>query len=98
MSETVEPLGDAVLVLPDPDSSMSAGGIALTRDRVRLGKAGVVIRKGAGVTVVLEEGDRVVFAGERGKSGYVGCPTDINGVRHLVINQSELLCVVVGAA
>ncbi len=93
-TETVEPLGDAVLVLPDPDSSKSEGGIALTHDTRRIGKGGVVIRKGAGVTLELEEGERVIFAGERGKSGYVGRPTDIDGVRHLVIDQVDLLYVV----
>lgn len=91
MTKTVEPLGASVLVLPDPDSHVTAGGVALPHNDREIGKVGKVVRVGDEVTVAVKKGDRVIFGGVRGQSGYTGRPMDIKGVRHLVISEGDLL-------
>ena len=93
----VRPLEDRVLIKPDQAESKTKSGIYLpegAKEKPMTGKVvatgpGKLSDKGQRTAVSVKVGDTVVY----GK--YAGAEVEIDGVKHLIARESELLGVMV---
>lgn len=87
------PAADHILVLPDEAEGVSPGGIIIPSGATEAPDTGLVIAVGRGrtmangtlVPLVIEAGDRIVYA------KYSGTPYKHNRVGHLIIRESDVL-------
>lgn len=94
----VKPLEDRVLVKPIESESKTASGLYLPETAKEKPVRGEVIAVGPGkrldngkrAEMSVKEGDQVVY----GK--YAGTEVEIEGVKHLILRESELLGVIGG--
>lgn len=91
----IQPLGDKVLVKPNTSNETTAGGIVLpdtAKERPQEGKVvavgpGRTLDNGEKVKIGVKEGDVVIY------SKYGGTEVKIEGVEHLILDESSLLAV-----
>lgn len=90
---TVRPIDDRVLVKPSEAESKTASGIYLPEGAKEKPMTGTVLAVGPGkltdegkrTPVSVKKGDTVIF----GK--YAGTEVDIDGEKHMILRESELL-------
>ena len=91
----VKPLGDKVLVKPNTSDEKTAGGIVLPDSAKERPQEGTVVSVGSGrvldngqkVEIGVKEGDVVIY------SKYGGTEIKIEGVEHLILDESSILAV-----
>ena len=91
----IQPLGDKVLVKPNTSQETTSGGIVLPDTAKERPQEGTVIAVGPGrtldngekVQIGVKEGDTVIY------SKYGGTEVKIEGVEHLILDESSLLAV-----
>jgi chaperonin GroES len=89
----VRPLDDRVLIKPSDPEEKTREGIYLPEGAKEKPMAGTVVATGPGklnedgkrTPVAVKKGDTVVF----GK--YAGTEVEIDGVKHMIVRESELL-------
>ncbi|MBQ5573409.1 MAG: co-chaperone GroES [Bacteroidaceae bacterium] len=87
----IKPLADRVLVLPAPAEEKTIGGIIIPDTAKEKPLKGEVVAVGNGTKdeeMVLKLGDQVLY----GK--YAGTELEIEGVKYLIMRQSDVLAVV----
>lgn len=92
----VKPLNDRVLVIRVDKENMSKGGIIIpdtAKEKPREGKVvavgpGKIGEDGKRIPPDVKAGDRVIF------SRYVGTEIKIDGIEHLVMNETDILAVI----
>ena len=88
---TIKPLADRVLVLPAPAEEKTIGGIIIPDTAKEKPLKGEVVAVGNGTKdeeMILKLGDQVLY----GK--YAGTELEIEGVKYLIMRQSDVLAVV----
>lgn len=92
----IKPLFDRILVKPIEAETTSPGGIILSGSAKEKPAYAIVVAVGEGgmvdgkeVTMVLKEGDKVVY----GK--YVGNEIKLEGTEYVILRQSDVLAVIV---
>lgn len=91
----VKPLGDKVLVKPNTSDEKTAGGIVLPDSAKERPQEGTVVSVGSGrvldngqkVEVGVKAGDVVIY------SKYGGTEIKIEGVEHLILDESSILAI-----
>jgi len=91
----VKPLGDKVLVKPNTSDEKTAGGIVLPDSAKERPQEGTVVSVGSGrvldngqkVEIGVKEGDVVIY------SKYGGTEIKIEGVEHLILDESSILAI-----
>lgn len=90
----IKPLNDKIVILPDDAPEKSAGGIILAGNKEKPTK-GLVVAVGAGR--VLDNGTRVkpeVEVGNQVVYGqYVGTEIEIDGKKHRIVSEGDILAV-----
>ncbi|MBO5812702.1 MAG: co-chaperone GroES [Bacteroidaceae bacterium] len=87
----IKPLADRVLVLPAPAEEKTIGGIIIPDTAKEKPLKGEVVAVGNGTKdeeMILKLGDQVLY----GK--YAGTELEIEGVKYLIMRQSDVLAVV----
>lgn len=87
----LKPLFDNVLVLPKEADQRTAAGLILPETAQESPLIGTVIAVGGGTPDCAMEvavGDMVIYA------KYVGSDVDVEGVRHIILNQRSILAVI----
>ncbi len=87
----IKPLADRVLVLPAPAEEKTIGGIIIPDTAKEKPLKGEVMAVGNGTKdeeMILKLGDQVLY----GK--YAGTELEIEGVKYLIMRQSDVLAVV----
>ena len=87
----IKPLADRVLVLPAPAEEKTIGGIIIPDTAKEKPLKGEVVAVGNGTKdeeMILKLGDQVLY----GK--YAGTELEIEGVKYLIMRQSDVLEVV----
>lgn len=91
----VKPLGDKVLVKPNTSEEKTAGGIVLPDSAKERPQEGTVVSVGSGR--VLDNGQKVEIGVKAGDvviySKYGGTEIKIEGVEHLILDESSILAV-----
>lgn len=91
----VKPLGDKVLVKPNTSDEKTAGGIVLPDSAKERPQEGVVVSVGTGR--VLDNGTKVEIGVKAGDvviySKYGGTEIKIEGVEHLILDESSILAI-----
>lgn len=90
----IEPLYDRIVVFPDNDEKLSAGGIILTPGTGEVMKSGTVVRVGEGYVsdrgevrkLRLQPGDRVMYG------LWAGSEIEIGGVIFIVMKEAMVFC------
>jgi chaperonin GroES len=86
----IKPLADRVLVLPAPAEEKTIGGIIIPDTAKEKPLQGTVVAVGKGTKdeeMILKEGDQVLY----GK--YSGNELEYDGVKYLIMRQSDVLAV-----
>lgn len=94
----IRPLHAGILIKPDDAKEKTKGGIVIPDNSRDKSKTGVVIALGPGklldsgqfVEPQVAVGDRVLY------SEYAGTEIKVGGVRHLIVTDNDLLCVLEG--
>ena len=87
----IKPLADRVLISPAAAEEVTAAGIIIPDAAKEKPLKGTVIATGDGTKeekMVVKEGDEVLF----GK--YAGTEIELDGVKYLIMRQSDVLAVV----
>ncbi|MDD6892091.1 MAG: co-chaperone GroES [Bacteroidales bacterium] len=87
----IKPLADRVLILPAPAEEKTIGGIIIPDTAKEKPLQGKVVATGHGTKdeeMVLKEGDQVLY----GK--YSGTEIEFEGVKYLMMRQSDVLAVI----
>ena len=87
----IKPLADRVLILPTAAEEVTMGGIIIPDTAKEKPLRGTVKAVGNGTNdeeMVLKEGDQVLY----GK--YAGTELELEGEKHLIMRQSDVLAVV----
>lgn len=91
----VKPLGDKVLVKPNTSEEKTAGGIVLPDSAKERPQEGTVVSVGSGR--VLDNGQKVEIGVKAGDvviySKYGGTEIKIEGVEHLILDESSILAI-----
>lgn len=91
----VKPLGDKVLVKPNTSDEKTAGGIVLPDSAKERPQEGTVVSVGSGR--VLDNGQKVEIGVKAGDvviySKYGGTEIKIEGVEHLILDESSILAI-----
>lgn len=97
MSQTLVPLHDRVVILPEDGPDQTPGGIFLPEMAKEKPQRGIVNAVGPGryengirIAPSVEEGDRVLYA------RYSGTEIKVDGVKLLLIKESEILAIIRG--
>lgn len=88
----IKPLADRVLIEPTAAEEVTLGGIIIPDSAKEKPLRGTVLAVGNGTKdeeMILKEGDKVLF----GK--YAGSEIEVDGVKYLMMRQSDVLAVVV---
>ena len=88
---TIKPLSDRVLILPGEAEEVTVSGIIIPDSAKEKPLKGKVVAAGPGTKdeeMTLKEGDTVIF----GK--YAGNEIEFEGVKYLIMRQSDVLAVV----
>jgi chaperonin GroES len=85
----ITPVGDKVLILPDPKEEKTAGGIIIPDNAQKKVNRGTVAAVSAAIEWVNEEtklnpGDKVLYAPA------AGTPVEINGKEHLLMPETSV--------
>jgi chaperonin GroES len=94
MSRKIEPLDDRVLIRPTDPDKMTKGGIIIPDNAREKPHEGTVVSVGPGKRaesgernkIAVEAGDTVVY------SKYAGTEIQIDGVAHVVLRETDLIC------
>jgi chaperonin GroES len=89
--ETLQMIGDRVLVKPDMIEEKTAGGIFIPDTAKERPSRGEVISVGPGVKdveMVVNVGDKVLF------TKYGNSEITLNGQKHLIMKQNDILAIV----
>lgn len=87
----IRPLADRVLVKPEDEKEKTVGGIIIPDTAKEKPQQGIVMAVGCGTKdeeMHLKEKDKVLF----GK--YAGTEVEIDGIKHLIMRQSDILAVI----
>ena len=87
----LKPLADRVLIEPAPAETKTIGGIIIPDTAKEKPLQGKIVAVGTGTKdeeMVLTVGDSVLY----GK--YAGTEVELDGVKHLIMRQSDVLAVV----
>ena len=87
----IKPLADRVLILPAPAEEKTIGGIIIPDTAKEKPLKGEVVAVGKGTKdeeMILKQGDQVLY----GK--YAGTEIEVEGVKYLMMRQSDVLAVV----
>ena len=87
----IKPLGDRVVVLPEPAEEKTSSGIIIPDTAKEKPQRGKVVAVGSGTSdekMEVKEGDLVLY----GK--YSGTEITIDGTDYLIMRQSDILAVV----
>ena len=87
---TIQPLSDRVLIVPAPAEEKTIGGIIIPDTAKEKPLQGKVVAVGHGTkdeAMILKEGDQVLY----GK--YSGTEIEYEGVKYLMMRQSDVLAV-----
>ena len=91
----VKPLGDKVLVKPNTSEEKTAGGIVLPDSAQERPQEGTVVSVGTGR--ILDNGQKVEIGVKTGDvviySKYGGTEIKIEGVEHLILDESSILAI-----
>lgn len=86
----IKPLADRVLILPSPAEEVTVAGIIIPDSAKEKPLKGVVVAAGQGTKdeeMILKKDDEVIF----GK--YAGTEIEFEGVKYLIMRQSDVLAV-----
>ena len=86
----IQPLADRVLVLPAPAETVTSAGIIIPESAQEKPLQGEVVAAGKGTKdeeMILKVGDKVLY----GK--YSGTELEFEGVKYLMMRQSDVLAV-----
>jgi chaperonin GroES len=87
----IKPLGDRVVILPEPAEEKTSSGIIIPETAKEKPQRGKVVAVGSGTgdeKMEVKEGDAVLY----GK--YSGTEISIDGEDYLIMRQSDILAVV----
>jgi len=98
MPITLKPLGNRVVVEPQEQEEITAGGIVLPETAKEKPQKGTVLSVGPGerddegkyIPMDVKEGDTVLFA------KYAGTEIKVDGKKLLILRESDLLAIVLG--
>ena len=96
MSISIKPLGNRVVVEPEEQEDMTAGGIILPETAKETPQQGKILAAGPGerdddgkrIPLDVKEGDTVLFA------KYSGTEIKLDGKKVLILRESDLLAIV----
>jgi chaperonin GroES len=96
MSISIKPLGNRVVVEPEEQEDMTAGGIVLPETAKEKPQQGKILAAGPGerdddgkrIPLDVKEGDTVLFA------KYSGTEIKLDGKKVLILRESDLLAIV----
>jgi len=95
LANKLVPIGDRVVVKPEPEEEKTKGGIVLPETAKEKPQSGTVIAVGTGKT--LENGQRVpldVKVGDRIiYSKYGGTEVKLNGEEYIILNERDILAI-----
>ncbi len=86
----IKPLSDRVLIEPAAAEEVTMGGIIIPDSAKEKPLRGKVLAVGQGTKdeeMILKEGDEVLY------SKYSGTEIELNGVKYLIMRQSDVLAV-----
>lgn len=90
-----KPIGDQILVKPDEPETTTKSGIILTGDSAEKPKSGTVVKLGTYEGLVMLDNKPFKFTVKEGSkvywSGYGGSEIELDGVKYLVMRESQLL-------
>ena len=82
----ITPIGDRVVITPDPPQKETAVGFIIPDSSVEKPKSGKVLSVGEHPTITLKEGDQVLY----GKIS--GTEVQIDGQPYIIMRQADVLC------
>ena len=93
MGKKIRPLGDRIVIEPQEDDEVTAGGIFVPETAKEKPQEGKVIAAGPGTTkddgglipMAVAEGDHVIYA------KYAGTEFDIDNQKVLIMSESDVL-------
>jgi chaperonin GroES len=88
MSVKIRPLGDRVVIEPKEAEQKTASGIIIPDSAQEKPQQGTVVAVGSADEIELKPGEVVLY----GK--YAGTEVEIEGVKYLVMKQSEILAAI----
>ncbi|MCC6909317.1 MAG: co-chaperone GroES [Phycisphaerales bacterium] len=92
----VKPLDDRVLIKPNDPEQKTASGLYLPEGAKEKPQQGTVVATGPGR--LLKDGKRAAVGVKKGETvvygKYAGSEIEIKGVKHVIIEESELLGVI----
>lgn len=90
-----KPIGDQILVKPDERQKKTKSGIILTEGSVDNPKTGTVVKLGTYEGLIMLDNKPFKFTVKEGSkvywSGYGGSEIELDGVKYLVMRESQLL-------